>query len=190
MITRFESGVADAVLGPTAADANGVTISPPTICPGDGGGGGTRGRANAAAGVCIGIASIAGKEVSGVAMVGSAAIGVANFGNSIAGVTDAGVANGGVETDGVGRDGYGVPVSGISVDSGVDRRMLGILAGVAGIIGITRDGVAARATIAGLVRGVDEPTVIRMIAPHTLQRARTPFGGTFAGSTRKTERQS
>jgi hypothetical protein len=64
--------------------------------------------------------------------------------------------------------------------------LAGVLATTAGV----RTGVAVRGVIAGLVSGVVAPTLIRMIAPHTLQRARTPFGGTFAGSTRKTDRQS
>ncbi len=99
-------------------------------------------------------------------------------------------ATAGVETEGVGRDGYGVPDSVGSAADGVGRRMPGMLAGVLATTAGVRSGVAERGVMAGLVSGVVAPTLIRMIAPHTLQRARTPLGGTFAGSTRKTDRQS
>ena len=96
----------------------------------------------------------------------------------------------GVATEGVGRDGYGVPVSAISGIDGVARRIPVMLPGVAAVTAGVRIGVAVRGVIVGFVSGRVAPTLIRMIAPHTLQRALTPFGGTFAGSTRNTDRQS
>ena len=93
----------------------------------------------------------------------------------------------GVATDGVGRAGYGVPASDLS---GVARRMPSSPAGVAATTAAVRTGVMVRGVIVGLVSGVVAPTLIRMIAPQTLHRALTPFGGTFAGSTRNTDRQS
>ena len=92
----------------------------------------------------------------------------------------------GVETDGVGRDGYGVPTSTISGSDGVPR----FNAGAAAVAAAGRTGVAVRGVMVVFVSGVVAPTLIRMIAPQTLHRARTPFGGTFAGSTRNTDRQS
>jgi hypothetical protein len=133
-----------------AATVADVGVGVPTICPGDGGGGGTSGRATL--GVAVAIA--------------------------------------GVATDGVGRDGYGVPDSVISFSAGVGRRRPGMLDGVAAPMAGVRTGVDVRGVIAGFVNGVVAPTVIRIIAPQTLHRALTPFGGTFAGSTRKTDRQS
>jgi hypothetical protein len=96
----------------------------------------------------------------------------------------------GVVTDGVGREGYGVPESYGSFAAGVMRRIPGMLAGVAAATAGDRTGVEARGVIAGFVSGVVAPTAIRRIAPQTLHRARTPFGGTLAGSTRNTDRQS
>jgi hypothetical protein len=60
---------------------------------------------------------------------------------------------------------------------------------VADVVG-TCNGVFVLGVSAGFVNGVADPTLMRMMAPQTLHRARTPFGGTFAGSTRKTDRQS
>jgi hypothetical protein len=95
-----------------------------------------------------------------------------------------------VDTDGVGRDGYGVPDSGISVEGGVLRRNPGMLAGVAATTAGVRTGVIERGVSAGLVNGVVAPMLMRRMAPQTLQRALTPFGGTLDGSTRNTDRQS
>ncbi len=95
-----------------------------------------------------------------------------------------------VDTEGVGREGYGVPTSAISLGSGVVRRIPGMLAGVDAATAGVRTGVTARGVMAGFVSGVVAPTVILRIAPQTLHRALTPFGGTFAGSTRNTDRQS
>ncbi|MDZ7630952.1 MAG: hypothetical protein U5K74_06250 [Gemmatimonadaceae bacterium] len=139
MTRRASPADATGAAAPTVGD-EGTGVA--TIWPGDGGGGGTSGRAIA-----------------------------------------------GVETEGVGREGYGVPLSAISVEVGV-RLIPGMLAGVAAATAGDRTGVADRGVSAGFVSGVVAPTVIRRIAPHTLHRARTPFGGTLAGSTRKTERQS
>ena len=142
-MTRLPSPLAAAPLG---AATVGTGVGVPTSCPGDGGGGGTSGRAD--------------------------------------------VACAGVETDGVGCDGYGVPVPADSEGEAGVRRIPGMLAGVTGDREGERTAVAERGVSAGLFSGVVAPTVIRRIAPQTLQRARTPFGGTFAGSTRKTDRQS
>ncbi len=134
----------------TAATIAGAGVGVPTICPGVGGGGGTRGRATL------------------------------DDCDTIAGVA----------TDGVGRVGYGVPEDGRSFSVGVGRRSPGMLDGAAADTAGVKAGADVRGVIAGLVSGVATPTLIRMIAPQTLHRALTPFGGTFAGSTRNTDRQS
>lgn len=96
----------------------------------------------------------------------------------------------GVDTDGVGRESCGVPLSIAATKPGVPRRIPGMLDGaLAGTTG-TRSGVGIRDGVDALVSGVVAPSVIRRMAPQTLQRARTPFGGTLAGSTRNTDRQS
>jgi hypothetical protein len=86
------------------------------------------------------------------------------------------------ENDGVGRDGYGRGAATGSAITGVVGRAEPPTAGLC-------SGVSGRGTDV-FVNGVVAPTAIRTIAPHTLHRARTPFGGTLAGSTRNTERQS
>ncbi len=73
---------------------------------------------------------------------------------------------------------------------GVGRRIPGIPDGVVALTDSGRTGATTRGVNNGFVSGVLAPTEIRMIAPHTLHRALTPFGGTLAGSTRKTDRQS
>lgn len=73
---------------------------------------------------------------------------------------------------------------------GVGRRIPGIPDGVVALTDSGRTGATTRGVNDGFVSGVLAPTEIRMIAPHTLHRALTPFGGTLAGSTRKTDRQS
>ncbi len=111
-------------------------------------------------------------------------------GSGTSGLAPVAVTGDDVETDGVGRDGYGVPDSGIAGVTDGWRRIPGIPAGVAGAMVADRTGVEDLGVIAGFVNGVVAPTVILRIAPQTLQRALTPFGGTFAGSTRNTDRQS
>lgn len=100
---------------------------------------------------------------------------------------------------GVGTDGgRGVATAGCEIGVGTrcaTAAIAGALARVgAGIAGELSDGVAnadcttpadAGVTITGNV-----PPLIAIIPPHTEQRARTPLAGTFAGSTRKTDRQS
>ena len=133
----------------------------------------------------VGVATAAGSVGVGVATICPGDGGGGGTSGRAAAATTAGV-----ETDGVGRDGYGVPDSAMSDDVGVGRRIPGMLAGVAAVTAGDRTGVEVRGVIAGLVSGVVAPTVMRRIAPHTLHRALTPFGGTLAGSTRKTDRQS
>ena len=94
----------------------------------------------------------------------------------------------GVDIDGVGRDGYGMLAADGSCIEADARPMPGAPDGVADGTDGWRSGVWRET--AGLLSGVTAPTEIRTIAPHTLHRALTPFGGTFAGSTRKTDRQS
>lgn len=114
-------------------------------------------------------------------------------GNGVADVTDddcAAPTVPGVETEGVGRETAGKRPSVGSSTPAVPRRLPGILEGtLAGTTG-ERSGVGIRGAIDGVVSGVVAPSVIRKMAPQTLQRARTPFGGTLAGSTRNTDRQS
>jgi len=92
----------------------------------------------------------------------------------------------GALTDGVGRVANGEEKAAVGGAAGVGRVANGAAAPPARLV----TGVACRGVIAGLVSGVVAPTEIRTIAPHTLQRARTPFGGTLEGSTRNTDRQS
>ncbi len=127
------------------------------------------------AGVGTGVATSCPGDGGGGGTSGRATLGV-------------GVRIAGVATDGVGRAGYGVPDSGTSF--GVGRRNPAMLAGAAAATAGVRTGVAVRGVIVGFVNGVVAPTLIRRIAPQTLHRALTPFGGTFAGSTRNTDRQS
>ena len=68
-------------------------------------------------------------------------------------------------------------------------------AGVYGRWGVARPARGAAAAVtapseAGVTATGSVPPEIEMTPPHTEQRARTPVAGTFAGSTRKTERQS
>ena len=100
------------------------------------------------------------------------------------------IAMAGVAIDGVGRAGYGVPDSGVAFNVGVGRRNPGRPEGAGWETAGVHTGEVARGVIAGLVNGVVAPTLTRRIAPQTLHRARTPFGGTLAGSTRKIDRQS
>lgn len=106
---------------------------------------------------------------------------------------------GGGGTTGVGRETAGV------CDTG--REPSGVLRANGATPGVGRDGVGARAG-GGCGRGtgletgvaVARPSLksfsiapawpIVMTPPQTLQRARTPAAGIFAGSTRKTERHS
>ena len=87
-------------------------------------------------------------------------------------------------------DGAGLLVSDGAGMDGVGRRIPGIPDGVVALTDSGRTGATTRGVNDGFVSGVLAPTEIRMIAPHTLHRALTPFGGTLAGSTRKTDRQS
>lgn len=99
-------------------------------------------------------------------------------------VVDVGVMAG-VAMLGVGVETYrgaGVPTP----PDGADSRT----AGVADVAPIASYGSGVAPRTEALLIGVIEPSVILMIAPQTLHRARTPFGGTFAGSTRNTDRQS
>ena len=52
------------------------------------------------------------------------------------------------------------------------------------------NGVGLLDGTAKFVSGVVAPSVIRTMAPQTLHRALTPFGGTLAGSTLKIDWQS
>ncbi len=203
-------GTPGAATAGTAFTGVGSTI--PTSCPGDGGGGGTSGRGvtetvvanggvdtGTAGGATAGVSSSDSERnssgASGSVVVedrpacsmstGDADTGVLAIGTSdgsIVALLSAGSVGAiltGEENDGVGRDGNGRLVASGSLIAGVARPLAaGVCNGVSGC------GKAA------FVSGVVEPTEIRTIAPQTLHRARTPFGGTFAGSTRNTERQS
>ena len=227
MTRRGSPGAATA-----GAGFSGIDSSIPTICPGDGGGGGTSGRgitdpatadaggdggttcaaaagsrsgttvatkADATAGADTGISSVAMERNSSGAS-GSAGAADTPAASTSTGAVDTGVTTvprcdgnadappnaGSVgatlaadENDGSGRNGAGRFATTGSPRAGVDGPLAaGLCTGVSGC------------GTAEFVSGVVEPTVIRTIAPQTLHRARTPFGGTFEGSTRNTERQS
>ena len=151
------------------------------------------------AGVTIGIIGRSGNAAPSALPVpptagdGSGAAGAAGRGCGVADANEDAFATPktpGVETDGVGRRDSDMPPSISPTSPGVPGRTRGLLTGeLAGDAG-ERSGVGSRVETDGVVSGVVAPSVIRRMAPQTLQRARMPFGGTLAGSTRNTDRQS
>jgi hypothetical protein len=166
LITRFASlpiGVTFEVVATIGTESGVGIVLGATSSPGVGGGGGTNGRES-----YVGV----GADTWG--------IGCATDGVGIATVGIVGVGIAATAGNGVGWRIVGTAVGVIDgVDTGVDTPTEG-----------DRIGVTLRGVMAGFVSGVVAPTEIRRIAPQTLHRARTPFGGTFAGSTRNTDRQS
>lgn len=150
----------------------------------------------------------------GVGWAGLAAAGVGDAGGGDAGGGDAG--GGTTSRDGTALNGTGAGVAigaaaegavaagiggGDGGAGGTDAAVGGdagmaiaglVPAGVYGRCGVGRDGrgAATAPSEAGVTEIGSEPPAIAMTPPHTEQRARTPVAGTFAGSTRKTDRQS
>jgi hypothetical protein len=156
-------GAGGAVIAPGAGGA-GLTEA------GDGdAGGGTAGDAGAAG---------AGTAAKGTAAGAGIGVGIAGVAGTIAGVADAGIGGGAIGTAALGAG--GAATAGLAP------------AGVYGRCGVGRDGrgAATAPSDAGVTEIGSEPPAMAITPPHTEQRARTPVAGTFAGSTRKTDRQS
>jgi hypothetical protein len=161
-------------LGDDVTVAGGAGMAPgvgwaglPAAGVGDAGGGTTAGAGTAlngtGAGVAIGAALAAALATDGA--------------------VDAGI--------GGGDGGAGATEAAVGGDAGM--AMAGLVpAGVYGRCGVGRDGrgAATAPREAGVTEIGSEPPAMAMTPPHTEQRARTPVAGTFAGSTRKTDRQS
>ena len=183
--------------------AAGVGTGMPTSWPGDGGGSGTSGRGVSAGGATIGTAGgvccvtafaagtgILSRFVAAAYAVDSATRSgkASDTPGSVAAAAIWGISQG-VAIDGVGRDGYGRFGASGALIAGVGRRNSGDTVGDNSPSAGVRRGVS-RGGIAVFVNGVVIPTEIRTMAPQTLHRARTPLGGTLAGSTRNMERHS
>jgi hypothetical protein len=140
----------------------------------------------------VGTTAGAGDALKGAAPNGTVPEGLAGGWLGAESVADgaaadaAGEGAGGGNTDAAADDAAGV---------GADMATAGLVpAGVYGRCGVGRDGrdpaAATAPNDAGVTEIGSEPPAMAITPPHTEQRARTPVAGTFAGSTRKTDRQS